>query len=44
MIDELTRLKQKNKKLITALKNIAKGKIDKCCCAEEYANKILKEG
>ena len=44
MLEELTKLKKENQKLITALKNIAKGKIDKCCCAEEYANKILKEG
>jgi hypothetical protein len=25
-----------------ALKNITKGKIDSCCCAEEYAQKVLK--
>ncbi len=30
-------------KLKQALKNIAKGKIGSCCCAEEYAQKVLKE-
>ena len=25
------------------LENIAQGNIGKCCCAEEYASKILKE-
>ena len=34
----------KYSKYLQALKNISKGKIGKCCCAEEYANKILKEG
>jgi hypothetical protein len=31
------------KKLKKALKNIANGNIAPCCCAEEYAQKVLKE-
>lgn len=35
-IDIICKLKQ-------TLENIAQGNIGKCCCAEEYASKILKE-
>lgn len=41
--DHIKRLEEENGKLKQALKNISKGKIDSCCCAEEYASKILKE-
>lgn len=41
--DHIKRLEEENAKLKQALKNISKGKIGKCCCAEEYASKILKE-
>ena len=30
-------------KLKQALKNIAEGKIGKCCCPEEYAMEVLSE-
>ena len=41
--DHIKRLEEENGKLKQALKNIAQGNISKCCCAEEYASKILKE-
>lgn len=33
----------KYSKYLQALRNISKGKIGKCCCAEEYALKVLEE-
>ena len=40
--DHIKRLEEENKKLKQALKNISKSKIDNCCCAEEYASKVLE--